>query len=174
MGWDLRFLLERGSHYPAVQRLRRAAVVNKRAQGFILTILGKATELCHLQGRKIQVSMWKHCGPYYLEQTLRWKKNVTSTQWQWQSNNAEITDKDCCSPGACTVSVDLHTLHPQNSSSSDPCLDFFCFFSDSCPQCGKRIGAHCDPARSGLQANTLWKYSYLWRRMQTYVSARQW
>lgn len=50
----LEILLEWGSHYPALQRLRWAPVVNKRAHGFILIVLGKATELCHLQGRKIK------------------------------------------------------------------------------------------------------------------------
>lgn len=71
----LEISLEWGSHYPALQRLRWAPVVNKRAHGFVLVVLGKAAELCHLQGRKIKGSMWKHCGPYCLEQTLRRKRN---------------------------------------------------------------------------------------------------
>lgn len=49
-----RALLERSSHHPALHRLRWAPVINQWVHGFILTILGKATELRHLQGRKIK------------------------------------------------------------------------------------------------------------------------
>lgn len=51
---------EWGFHYPALHRLRWAPVINQWVQRFILTILGEATELRHLQGRKIKVSVWIH------------------------------------------------------------------------------------------------------------------
>lgn len=55
---------------------------------------------------------------------------MMSTEWQWQSLTilVEIADEDHCSPVASTGSMDLHTLHPQNSASSDPCMGCFWIF----------------------------------------------
>lgn len=129
----------RGSFSPFLERLRSFAICKEE----------KFKCPC---GSTVNLTTWKklwHEKGIFLHSD----KHTTMTV----SNNAEITDKDCCSPGACTVSVDLHTLHPQNSSSSDPCLDFFWFFLWFTPTVWKKNRTLLWPCQSWAAGKNLVK-----------------